>query len=86
MEGCYSCVNNYTCIVCAGGYLLNDDKLCEIMAVSADEEIDGMKLITEYEDENSLTHSLLANQMSYSQREYSIDEWNNKYYDQAKEW
>lgn len=66
MDGCYSCINNLTCIVCVGGYILNDDKLCEVYRVQADEPVKGMKMISQYVDENTLSHSLLANQMKYS--------------------
>lgn len=52
-------------MVCIGGYILNDDKKCEIFTVQADEPIKGMKMISEYVNEEELSHTLLANQMTY---------------------
>ena len=76
-EGCYSCSNNDSCKVCIGGYLLNDDALCEIMTVQADEQITAIKFKSFYINETSLSHTLLPNSMKYVQKNYTLEEWRN---------
>ena len=46
------------------------------MTVSADEEVGGMKMFTEYVDKNRLSHSLMAREMKYKQQNYTTSEWN----------
>lgn len=75
--GCYSCPSNTSCTICTGGYILNDDKLCEVYKVQADEPVKGMKLVSEYLDETTLTHTLLANQMQFKPGDFTLERWRN---------
>lgn len=53
-------------MVCAGGYILNDDKICEIYQVQADEPVKGMKMVSEYVNDAILSHTIYANQMKFT--------------------
>ena len=48
MVGCYACTSNITCSICQGGYILNDNQLCQVMRVEAYETITKLKLKSEY--------------------------------------
>ena len=43
--------------------------------MSGEASVDGMKMYSEYKNDEELTHTLLANQMEYSKKEYTIEQW-----------
>ena len=63
---CVTCLEATRCLSCQSGYIVTEKFACEQVTVAATEKINGVKLITEFIDKETLVHTLLVQNDQYS--------------------